>query len=129
MKSYRVFLISPEPQRGPLNNGRRGADDFLNRIRRAFAEGRYVVRLHARVRMRERGITDEEVFNTIMHGDVIEYYPDAEPYPACLILGFVGERPIHVVCALSPEGVAFLITAYIPSPERWEPGFRRRRRT
>ena len=103
------------------------ADEFIKRIRQAFAEGQYVVRLHARVRMRERGITDAEVLETIMHGEVIEYYPDAQPYPACPILGFAGGRPIHVVCALSPEGTAFLITAYIPSPELWEPGFRRRK--
>lgn len=101
---------------------------FHSRVKRAFRGGRYFVRLHARLRMRERGIADEEVFRTIFEGEVIEYYPDSEPYPSCLILGWSDSKPVHVVCALSSGGIAFLITAYIPSPKEWEEGFRRRKR-
>ena len=32
-------------------------------------------------------------------GEVISEYPDDVPFPSCLILGFVGTRPIHVVTA------------------------------
>ncbi len=43
------------------------------------------------------------------------------------MLGFgTNERPIHVVCAAKQEYLV-VITAYLPDPARWEPGFKRRK--
>jgi len=49
------------------------AGELIRRIRQALAKGRYVVRLHARVRMRERGITDAEVREVIIHGSLFNH--------------------------------------------------------
>jgi len=38
------------------------------------------------------------------------------------------DRPIHVVCAPKGGHLA-IITAYLPSPEQWEPGWKTRRET
>jgi hypothetical protein len=32
-------------------------------------------------------IRDEEIYEAIMDGKVLESYPDDEPYPSCLIYG------------------------------------------
>lgn len=47
------------------------------------------------------------------------------------MLGWSEAQPIHVVAAHdTTEDEIIIITAYRPDPERWDPGFRvRRRRT
>jgi len=53
-------------------------------------------------------------------GEVIEEYLDDKPFPSCLVYAKVGDRPIHVVCAM-PEHVDILIivTTYLPDPDKW----------
>jgi len=53
----------------------------------------------------------------------VEDYPDDPRGHSCLLLGSgEGGRSIHVVCAPREDYLA-IITAYIPDPARWEPGF------
>ena len=86
-------------------------------------------RLHAIRRMFEREISDEEVLKVIQEGEVIEEYPNDEPYPSMLILGFVNDRPIHVVLAVNEEeSMGIVVTAYQPDPSLWRDNFRRRRK-
>lgn len=78
--------------------------------------------------MYERGIGVEDVRHVVATGEVIEEYPDDIPYPSCLMLGWPGARPVHVVVAHnSPDQETIVITVYEPDPTRWEPGLRRRR--
>ncbi|MCD6100433.1 MAG: DUF4258 domain-containing protein [Candidatus Marinimicrobia bacterium] len=86
-------------------------------------------RLHAIRRMFGREISDEEVLKVIREGEVIEEYPNDEPYPSMLILGFVNDRPIHVVLAVNEEeSMGIVVTAYQPDPSLWRDNFRRRRK-
>ena len=66
-------------------------------------------------------IKDEEVFETVLTGKILEDYAEDEPYPSCLIYGRTTQnRPLHVVCAYSEdENLSIVITAYQPHPERW----------
>ncbi len=82
---------------------------------------------HAIQRMFERAIRPEEVRETVCQGEVIASYPDDEPLPSMLVLGFAGGRPIHVVIARDEDtGTGHVITAYIPDPVTWSNGFRER---
>ena len=86
-----------------------------------------VFRVHAIQRMFQRRISAEDVRHVLATGEVIEEYPNDTPYPSRLVLGWSGERPIHVVVADNPEGQeTIVITVYEPDPAQWEPGFRRR---
>ena len=86
--------------------------------------------VHALQRMFERGITDDDVESVLESGKVIEEYPDAQPHPGCLMLGWVRSRPVHVVVATDPANLeAIVVTVYEPDHERWLPGFERRRST
>jgi len=70
----------------------------------------------------------DQIFISVLHGEIIEEYPDDSPFPSCLIFGvsFRGD-PIHTVWAYNPEnGWAVLITVYRPDPDRWI-GWRKRR--
>ena len=100
-------------------------------IRRCFEAERVLYSGHARHEMRveEFGpITDQELYEAICGGEVIETYPDDKPYPSALIFGRThSNRPLHVVCAYDSEGDrAMIVTVYQPDPQRWE-DYRRRK--
>ncbi len=86
---------------------------------------RLVFRVHAVQRMAERQVTVEDVRDVVLNGEVIRAYPDDTPYPSCLILGWRGTRPLHVVAADNHEAQeTIIITVYEPGPDLWEPDFR-----
>lgn len=90
---------------------------------------RVIYRIHAVQRMFERGIAEAEVRSVLTHGEEIAAYPDDNPYPSRLLLGWRGERPVHVVAAYNTaDEEHIVITVYEPSPALWEAGFRRRKR-
>jgi hypothetical protein len=74
-------------------------------------------------------ITIDEALRALVTGEIIEEYPDDEPYPSCLILGSSDTgRLLHLVCALvRAEWRLIVITVYQPDPRRWNSEFRRRR--
>ena len=79
--------------------------------------------------MRDDNLTTVDLLDAIKNFEIIEEYPNAKPFPACLLLCWLkGKDPLHLVCAL-PERVDMLIivTTYIPSKEEW-PDYRRRRK-
>ncbi len=83
---------------------------------------------HAIQRMFERGITDRDVASVIVHGESIAEYPDDKPFPSMLMLGFVHDKPLHVVLGVDEvEGSCYVITVYIPDVRLWYPDFKRRR--
>ncbi len=85
-------------------------------------------RVHALRRMFERGISVEDVEAVLESGEAIESYPEDQPYPSRLLLGWRNARPLHVVAAENwSQNKIIIITAYQPDPVQWEPGFRRRK--
>ena len=83
---------------------------------------------HAVQRMFERGVSAKDVLSIVDSGEVIANYIDDYPLPSCLILGAVGNRPLHVVLAIDAgDNRCFVITAYYPDPALWNADFRSRR--
>lgn len=66
-------------------------------------------------------IIDEEVFEAVKNGEVIESYPDDKPYPSVLVFGLTGKgRPLHMVVVYNvDEDITIVITVYQPKPEKW----------
>jgi len=63
----------------------------------------------------------DEIFFSVLQGEIIEDYPSDRPYPSCLIYGntFTND-PVHSVWAYNAESAwAVLITVYRPDPKRW----------
>ncbi len=78
--------------------------------------------------MFEREIGVSEVMEILESGEIIAQYDRDWPYPSRLILGWSGERPLHVVAADDPESdITVVITAYYPDPNMWMADFRSRR--
>ena len=95
----------------------------IERIRTLVRQGDVVWRDHAMKRLRERRITRDDVRNAIYNGEIIEDRPDDIPTPCCLILGSnVGGKYLHVICGMLDD-IVYIISAYYPDPNRWEPDF------
>lgn len=63
----------------------------------------------------------DEVYFSVLHGEIIEDYTSDKPYPSCLIYGqtFSGD-PVHSVWAYNEHNQwAVLITVYRPAPSLW----------
>ncbi|KPQ28789.1 MAG: protein of unknown function containing DUF4258 domain [Marinobacter excellens HL-55] len=83
---------------------------------------------HALRRMFERGLSNEEVIYTLQAGETIAEYPEDNPYPSKLKLGWVYGKAIHVVASRNPgNGECYIITAYYPSSDIWADDFKTRR--
>jgi hypothetical protein len=80
---------------------------------------------HVLTKMAERDIEPEEVETVIKKGEAIRHYPDDQPDPSRLVLGFVNGKALHVVVLrdVVTEN-CIVITAYEPDPNIWEPDFK-----
>ena len=86
------------------------------------------IRQHAAQRMLERNISVADVLIALNSGATIEDYPDDTPFPSRLTLGWVDERPVHVVWATAADtDRVVIITVHEPNPEEWDNTFSRRR--
>lgn len=88
---------------------------------------RIAITEHARLRLLERGIVIDDIISCINSGEIIKQYEDDKPFPSCLILGnSVDNKPIHAVVS-NDDDFIYLITAYYPSTDKWEPDFKTRK--
>lgn len=93
----------------------------IQNIISAIQEKRIRITDHADEEAQADYLAFDEVFFSVLQGEVIEDYPTDKPYPSCLIYGdnFQGE-PIHSVWAYNVKTQwAVLITVYRPDPNRW----------
>ncbi|MBI5658797.1 MAG: DUF4258 domain-containing protein [Nitrosomonadales bacterium] len=83
---------------------------------------------HAFERMFQRGINPGAVARMVAGAEVIVEYPDDQPFPSALLLGFYGKQPVHAVVAREPAtGNCHLVTIYWPDPIIWDESFKKRR--
>ena len=100
---------------------------FLEEIKKA-AEKRIVYTEHALNEMNaeEEIISIDEIRQVIFKGDIIEDYPEDKRGHSCLMLSYTSKgRPVHVVCSPKEEYLG-IITAYIPTLDKWKEDFKRR---
>jgi hypothetical protein len=81
-------------------------------------EDAVIVSNHARVRMFERNVSTDELLEIVTRGEIIETYPDDEPCPSALILGFITHTAYHVVVASCTDHLR-VVTIYIPDERKW----------
>ena len=96
--------------------------DFQNRC----MEGKIKWSVHAAARILQRGISREDIIHCIMHGEIIEEYPNYWLNPACLIFGYsINNKIIHVVVGI--DTYIHIITAYYPNTEKFQKDLKTRR--
>lgn len=99
----------------------------IEQLRTLNRAERIAITEHARRRLVERGISVNDIIQCIDHGEIIKQYEDDKPFPSCLILGAaINGEYIHVVASHDSEWI-YLITAYHPDADIWEPDFKTRK--
>jgi hypothetical protein len=84
---------------------------------------------HAIRKMFNRGLTKNGIMAAIKHGEIIIDYPDDNPYPSSLILGYIKDVPVHVILAIDTQKQsAIVVTAYVPDAKLWSDDFKTRRK-
>lgn len=75
---------------------------------------------HVMIRLLQRNISQRDVENALLNGEIIEDYEKSYPYPSCLVYGInLNNEIIHVVCGSNYEEL-WIITAYYPDSTEWE---------
>jgi len=83
---------------------------------------------HALKEEMKEGLTAREVEEALLQGfELVEDYPNDPRGHSCLILTWIKEKPVHIVCAPHEEAL-IIVTVYIPSREDWEENFKARRK-
>jgi hypothetical protein len=85
-------------------------------------QGRYEFTLHAQLERLADDLDVAEIEQVIAQGELLEEYPDAPRGRSCLLLGYAGTRPVHVVLGWAGDGAATvlrIVTVYLPEPPRW----------
>lgn len=105
--------------------------EWLLRVRDCFRSDQVLYSRHARSEMagEEFGeVSEHDVCDAVLRGEVIEEYPEDKPYPSRLIFGTTAaSRPLHVLCAHdADDNLAIVITVYHPNPEMWIDNKRRK---
>lgn len=84
---------------------------------------------HAVQRMFQKKIRKSDVLAVITNGKIIASYPDDNPFPSYLKLGFIDDRPLHVVFAVDQSSrICHIITVYPPDAMLWSEDFKTRRK-
>jgi len=101
-------------------------------VRTAFQYDRVLFSEHARQEMRAEPlgrIREQDVADAVATAERIDDYPDDDPYPSSLFLGWTSAgRPLHFVISYDEEaGLAIVVTVYEPDPQLWI-GFREKKR-
>ncbi len=93
----------------------------LEQIIRAIQNNRIRITDHADEEAEADKLSFDEVYFSVLHGEVIEDYPSDQPYPSCLIYGDTfGGDAVHSVWAYNQDNQwAVLITVYRPDPKKW----------
>ncbi len=105
----------------------------LERIREAFKQGNYTLRLHGFERMIERGIQPQAIRQIVLEGEPIEFDPAGSrgDDDSVLFNGRTADgQPLHVKVTERKTSKGFrhfVITAYEPSLEIWHNDFSHRR--
>lgn len=99
----------------------------IKRLQEYYSQDKIIISIHAQERLRQRGIKQRDIKNSIMTGEIIEQYPDDFPFPSCLVFGYTfDKRVLHIV--ISDEGTASrIITAYYPSKDKFEDDYKTRK--
>ena len=66
---------------------------LLENIQKSISKSRYNISRHAKNEMslKEDDISEKELIESILGGEIIENYTDDKPFPSCLVFGRTDE--------------------------------------
>lgn len=112
-----------------MTEGKR--EGILERIQNQIKDGNYLIKPHAILHALKEGFDEFDMVEAILHGHIIEEYPDDKRLLICGKTSLVANVAIylHVVCEYRNPNYIDFVTAYIPDKTLWyPPNFVRRKR-
>ncbi len=99
----------------------------IDDIKKMVKDGKIRWTKHVIVRLFQRNISQEDIENALLDGEIIEEYENDYPYPSCLVYGInLNDEVLHIVCGLN-EIELWIITAYYPDNIKWEEDLKKRK--
>ncbi len=83
-------------------------------IKELIRSEEYSYSVHAETERKADGLTFMQVEEVLLGAEILEQYSDTGRGESCLVLGFSGEFPVHIVCGWRGKKIS-LITVYIPT--------------
>lgn len=85
--------------------------------------------MHAYRRLALRRISPQDAIEVVRNGEIVESYPEDQPRPSYLMVGWPRGQPLHVVVSRDDVTLrCFIVTVYDPDPAKWRSKFRVRRK-
>ena len=94
-------------------------ENKIQNIAGKIQRGEYEISFHAQKEAHAEHITTFDLKAAIYNGEILEDYQDDPRGPSCLILGYSGDEPIHIVCGYAPTEWVRIITSYVPRLPKW----------
>ena len=91
----------------------------IEEIKEKARRDEYEISFHAEKERCADEITISDLETAIFNGEILEDYPNDPRGPSCLVLGYVQDRPIHIVCGYTSIKWIRVITVYIPRLPKW----------
>ena len=92
----------------------------INAIQQMVKDGKIRWTNHIILRLFQRNITQKDIENDLLNGEIIEYYENNYPYPSCLVYGInLNNEVLHIVCGANKTEL-WIITAYYPDNLKWK---------
>jgi len=99
----------------------------INIIKQMIKEEKVRWTNHVIVRLFQRNISQKDIENALLNGEIIEEYEDDYPFPSCLVYGInLNNEVLHIVCGMNKTEL-WIITAYYPDNIKWEKNFKKRK--
>jgi len=99
----------------------------INIIKQMIKEEKVRWTNHVIVRLFQRNISQKDIENALLNGEIIEEYEDDYPFPSCLVYGInLNNEVLHIVCGMNKTEL-WIITAYYPDNIKWEKDFKKRK--
>lgn len=105
-------------------------DDSLEYIKSCIQRRRILWTYHVNMRLKERFISRDTILNSWESYEIVESYPDDKYLPSYLVIAHHENQPYHVHVAVDRiNDNVRIVTAYKPSRDEWDEGFKARRKT
>ncbi len=105
-------------------------DDPLEFIRRCAIQRKIFWTYHVNMRLKGRSISRHAIIDSYDRYEIIEQYPKDKYCPSYLVRSEYKDVILHILFAADVKADNIrIITAYRPTLEEWEDGFKIRRRS
>lgn len=105
-------------------------DDPLEFIRRCVIQRKIYWTYHVNMRLKGRSISRRAIVDSHHRYEIIEQYPKDKYFPSCLVRSEYKDEILHILFAFDVKADNIrIITAYRPTLDDWEDGFRIRRQS